>query len=172
MRPRSEQAPHIDAPHLSARAGCEAVLRSVPQSFGIESASLIYAADATTLPSLPLRTGARVMGLMTLRQHFPPSREMHGVAWRAMVRHQGHGSDRLAPPEARRVAQGAWAFQVNTATARKRPPEACAVLRAMQERREAMALGALPEVPGCPQAPPANDQAAARCEPAVFESGP
>lgn len=135
---------HIEGPNVSAQAECERVLRSVPQWFGIEPALMMYAADTTTKPTFLLRDGPRVIGFMTLAQHFPHAWEMHCVAVHAQARNQGHGSTLLAHAEAWLVAQGALLFQVKTVAARNRPPEPYAETRAFYDKRGFMPLEVFP----------------------------
>ena len=81
----------IVGPTLAAVAPCEAVLRSLPDWFGIEDALLMYARDTATLPTFALaddaagaehadtadNTAPRIIGFVSLQQHFPAAWEVH-----------------------------------------------------------------------------------------------
>ena len=58
-------------PSVDRTTDCEAILRSLPQWFGIERALLMYARDSSTMPTFALQDGSELMGFLTLREHFP-----------------------------------------------------------------------------------------------------
>ena len=70
-----------DGPRL-----CEPVLRSVPEWFGIESATLKYIADTARMPTWVAMVDGlaaserRAAGFITINRHFPESAEVHCIA--------------------------------------------------------------------------------------------
>jgi GNAT superfamily N-acetyltransferase len=104
-------------PSVDRTTDCEAILRSLPQWFGIERALLMYARDSSTMPTFALQDGSELMGFLTLREHFPEAWEVHCIAVRAASRRQGHGSQLLAHAEAWLVKRGVRFLQVKTVAA-------------------------------------------------------
>lgn len=113
----------IIGPDLDRADDCEAVLRSLPMWFGIERALLMYARDSATLPTFALEEDSRLIGFLTLREHFPEAWDIHCVAVRAEARGQGHGSRLLAHAEAWLVQRGVRFLQVKTVAATSPSPE-------------------------------------------------
>ena len=89
----------IIGPSLSAVAECEAVLRSLPLWFGIEESLLMYAKDSERLPTFAVSEAGRIVGFLSLMQHFPTAWEIHCVAIHAQSRNQGYGKALLARAE-------------------------------------------------------------------------
>ncbi len=67
-------------PVLHRETEIEAVLRSLPQWFGVESALLMHVADSATRPTLAVESAGAVVGFLTLARHFPLSWEVHCMA--------------------------------------------------------------------------------------------
>jgi len=86
-------------PELQLESQCEAVLRSLPEWFGIEKALCMYAADTAFL---------------SLMQHFADSWEIHCVAVHSSARNRGHGKALLRHSERWFVEQGVKFLQVKT----------------------------------------------------------
>jgi len=107
----------IIGPALDRAGDCEAVLRSLPMWFGIEPALLKYVRDSTVMPTFALAEGPRLVGFLTLREHFPEAWDIHCVAIRADARGQGHGSRLLAHAEAWLLERGVRFLQVKTVAA-------------------------------------------------------
>ena len=107
----------IIGPELDRADDCESVLRSLPMWFGIERALLMYARDSATLPTFALCDGHRLVGFLTLREHFPDAWDIHCVAVRADARGLGHGSRLLAHAEAWLKGRGVRFLQVKTVAA-------------------------------------------------------
>ena len=104
----------VIGPHLQKQDQCEAVLRSLPPWFGIEEALLMYARDSGANPTFALEADGRMVGFITLHQHFPSAWEVHCMAIAAEARNSGHGSRILAHAEDWLRAQGARYLQVKT----------------------------------------------------------
>jgi hypothetical protein len=65
-----QTSPRIVGPDLDAKDQCEAILRSVPQWFGIEEALVRYVSDTTALPTFAVQGGEQLEAFLTLREHF------------------------------------------------------------------------------------------------------
>jgi len=105
---------NIVGPHLQCQAECEAVLRSLPMWFGIEDALIMYARDSGTLPTFALVEQSRVVGFVTLLEHFAESWEVHCMAVEAQARNAGHGTQLLLHAENWLRSKGARFLQVKT----------------------------------------------------------
>ena len=114
---------HIIGPHLQRESDCEAVLRTLPGWFGIARALMMYVADTTRLPTFALEQDARLMGFLTLREHFPKSWEVHCMAIAADVRGKGLGSRLLAHSEEWLRERGVEFLQVKTVAATSKSAE-------------------------------------------------
>jgi len=55
----------------------EPILRSLPEWFGIEKATLQYIKDADKMPTMLVRDGDEVIGFLTIHMHFPETAEIH-----------------------------------------------------------------------------------------------
>jgi GNAT superfamily N-acetyltransferase len=107
----------IIGPSLSAEAKCEEILRSLPLWFGIEESLLMYAKDSGRLPSFAVLEAGRIVGFLSLMQHFPTAWEIHCVAIHAQSRNQGYGKALLSHAERWLVEQGVSLLQVKTIAA-------------------------------------------------------
>src|SRR5512134_104788 len=111
----------IVGPKLDAKGQCEAILRSVPQWFGIEEALVRYVSDTAELPTFAIQSGERLEAFLTLREHFPKAWEVHCMAVRADARRQGHGRTLMAHAEDWLVNRGVDVLQVKTVALKKTP---------------------------------------------------
>lgn len=136
---------HIIGPSLKRAPECEAVLRSLPLWFGIEHALLAYVDATTTMPTFALEESQRIVGFLTLREHFPAAWEIHCMAIAADARGKGHGSALLAHAEAWLVEQGGEFLQVKTVAATSSSPE-YAQTRKFYEARGFTPLEIFPEL--------------------------
>ena len=114
---------HIIGPALNARAPCEDVLRSLPQWFGIEEALVMYADDTLRLPTFAAVEGERIVGFVSLLEHFPNAWEIHCIAVHAASRNAGCGRALVAHAESWLIAKNVSVLQVKTVAARS-PSEA------------------------------------------------
>jgi GNAT superfamily N-acetyltransferase len=128
----------IVGPSLSAEAECEDILRSLPLWFGIEESLLMYAKDSGELPTFAVTEAGRIVGFLSLRQHFPTAWEIHCVAIHAQSRNQGYGKALLAHAERWLFEQGVSLLQVKTIAA----TSACASYA--KTRKFYLRLGFLP----------------------------
>lgn len=111
----------IVGPDLDARDQCEAILRSVPQWFGIEQALVHYVDDTAVLPTFAIQAGGLLQAFLTLREHFPKAWEVHCMAVRAEARRKGHGKALMQHAENWLVARGVEVLQVKTVAQKNVP---------------------------------------------------
>jgi len=116
-------SPRIVGPDLDARDQCEAILRSIPQWFGIEEALVRYVSDTAVLPTFAVQCGERLDAFLSLREHFPKAWEVHCMAVRAEARRKGYGKALMTHAENWLVARGVDVLQVKT-VAKKSTPSA------------------------------------------------
>jgi GNAT superfamily N-acetyltransferase len=108
---------HIVGPSLDARAECEQVLRSLPMWFGIEEALQMYANDTLTHPTFAATEGEKVVGFVSLKEHFAQAWEIHCMAVHAASRNAGIGRVLVAHVEAWLAAKNVTLLQVKTVAA-------------------------------------------------------
>jgi GNAT superfamily N-acetyltransferase len=104
----------IIGPQVQQAAQCEAVLRSLPDWFGIEAALVRYAADSAILPTFATVGPAGLNGFLTLREHFAEAWEVHCIAIHASVRNHGLGRRLLLHAEDWLRRRGVQLLQVKT----------------------------------------------------------
>lgn len=129
---------NIVGPGIQREPEVEAVLRSLPDWFGIEKALLMYVADSAARPTFGAEVDGRLIGFLTLSKHFASSWEIHCMAVSARHRNQKVGTALLAVAEQHARAQGARFLQVKT-VAEASPSPAYA-----QTRRFYLARGFVP----------------------------
>lgn len=135
----------IVGPDLKRASECEAILRSLPMWFGIEPALLMYVRDSAELPTFGLAEEGRLIGFLTLQEHFPHAWEIHCIAISAAARGQGHGSRLLAHAESWLVDRGVRFLQVKTVAATG-PSLEYAETRKFYERRAFVPIEIFPEL--------------------------
>lgn len=104
----------IIGPQLQRTTEVEAVLRTLPGWFGIEDSLLMYVEDTTKLPTFALEDEGRVIGFLTLMEHFPTSWEIHCMAVSMDFRGKHLGARLLAHCESWLRARGVKFLQVKT----------------------------------------------------------
>lgn len=104
----------IIGPSLQRESECEAVLRSLPKWFGIEESLVMYARDSGQLPTFAVEQEARIIGFLSLQEHFPVSWEVHCIAIAAEARNKGLGTLLLAHAERWLVERGVRFLQIKT----------------------------------------------------------
>jgi ribosomal protein S18 acetylase RimI-like enzyme len=136
---------HIEGPKDNVQAACEAILRSVPEWFGIEESLVQYVRDTATLPTFVLHEADRIIGFLTLREHFPQAWEIHCVAVHADARGKGHGKQLLKHVEHWLAERGARFLQVKTIAATSANPH-YALTRGFYERQGFTSIEVFPEL--------------------------
>jgi GNAT superfamily N-acetyltransferase len=132
-------------PHLQRAPECEAILRTLPMWFGIEHALRMYVEDTTRLPTFAFEDGERLVGFLTLREHFSTAWEVHCMAIEANARGRGLGSTLLAHSEKWLSERGVEFLQVKTVAATSSSPE-YAQTRKFYEARGFTPLEIFPEL--------------------------
>lgn len=102
---------------LGEQHECEAVLRSLPDWFGIDESLLQYVADAGDIAkfqtTFAIESG-RAIGFITIRRHFPESAEVHCFAVRPELHRRGVGRALLSWVECILRGVGTRFLQVKT----------------------------------------------------------
>ena len=101
-------------PSIRRAPECEAVLRSLPQWFGIEDALQMYVRDSENLPTFALEEAGQLVAFLSLREHFPQAWEVHCIAVSASHRGMGLGSRLLGHAEDWLASQGVRFLQIKT----------------------------------------------------------
>jgi GNAT superfamily N-acetyltransferase len=114
---------NIVGPQLHRASECEAVLRTLPGWFGIEHALVMYRDDTAKMPTFALEQDGRVIGFLTLREHFPTAWEVHCTAIEAPARGKNLGSRLLEHSEDWLRMRGVEFLQVKTVAATNKSPE-------------------------------------------------
>src|SRR5687767_4872514 len=134
----------ITGPTRGRRADCEAVLRSLPEWFGVESSLLDYAQSAETMPTFLARVApetrhvdahqadarpadadddvGEVVGFLTIKRHFPSSAEVYAIAVHREHRGRGVGGSLLVAAERWLRGAGVRLLQVKTLSASRPCP--------------------------------------------------
>ena len=107
----------IIGPNLQQPTEFEAVLRSLPGWFGIENALLEYVEDTTRWPTFAIEIEGRIVGFLTLREHFPASWEIHCMAIAMDFRGRHLGTQLLEHCEKWLTERGVKFLQVKTVAA-------------------------------------------------------
>ncbi|MEM9807377.1 MAG: GNAT family N-acetyltransferase [Cyanobacteria bacterium P01_D01_bin.56] len=104
-------------PVLHRELECEAVLRSLPKWFGIEESLQTYARDSGKLPTFAIEQETKIVGFISLREHFSECWEVHCIAVISSERNKGIGTRLLKHSEQWLYAQGIKFLQVKTVAA-------------------------------------------------------
>jgi GNAT superfamily N-acetyltransferase len=119
----NEIAVNIIGPIVDRQPEIERILRSLPRWFGIEDALLKYVADSATQPTFAAEVDGRLVGFITLTQHFPEAWEVHCIAVAADARNGGIGTILLRRAERYAAERGARFLQVKTVAQTAPSPE-------------------------------------------------
>jgi GNAT superfamily N-acetyltransferase len=136
---------HIVGPSLQRAPECQAILRTLPKWFGIEDSLLMYVADTVKWPTFAVESAERLIGFLTLREHFPAAWEVHCMAIEASARGQGLGTLLLDHSEKWLAARGVQFLQVKTVAATSSSTE-YAQTRKFYEARGFTPLEVFPEL--------------------------
>lgn len=103
------QASPSEAPGL-----CAPILRSVPEWFGIESATLKYIEETGLLPTWIAFDGGEAVGFVTVKKHFPQAADVHCIAVRKPHHGRGVGTALIRHVEEVLRSEGVRFLQVKT----------------------------------------------------------
>lgn len=106
--------PEIEGPRTIAASAAEAILRQLPQWFGIESALLAYANEAEDLPNFAATLNGEIIGFVSLREHNPVTLEITCIAIAPDWHRRGVGTRLCAAAEAWWSERGGRLVQVKT----------------------------------------------------------
>jgi GNAT superfamily N-acetyltransferase len=104
----------VTGPHLEKSAECTAILRCLPEWFGIEEAILQYSSEIRHQPTFLAETSEIVAGFLNLKQHNPYTIEIHVMGIRPEFHRKGIGQALLDEAEKWAKSQGAEYMQVKT----------------------------------------------------------
>ena len=93
---------------------CEAILRALPEWFGIEAAIREYAREAATLPMLAVSDAVGAAGFLSLKRHGYHAAELYVLGVRPDFHGRGIGTALVAAAEERLRADGVEYLQVKT----------------------------------------------------------
>jgi GNAT superfamily N-acetyltransferase len=136
--------PRVRGPLRAQGAACEAVLRALPDWFGIEESIREYVRDVDDLPTFVAVDGERVVGLLALTLHSSQAAEIHVMGVLADRHRGGVGRALVAAAENWLREQGAGYLTVKTLSATV-PDPSYAATRAFYA---AMGFVPLMELPG------------------------
>jgi GNAT superfamily N-acetyltransferase len=106
--------PEIAGPVQVPENAARAVLRQLPQWFGIESALLEYARQAELLSNFMATVDGALVGFLTMREHNPATLEISCIAVAPALHGQGVGSRLCEAAETWWSARGGKLMQVKT----------------------------------------------------------
>ena len=112
----------IIGPAIQREPECEAILRSLPQWFGIEESVVSYVRDTGLMPTFGVEGSDGLVGFITLLEHFPESWEVHCIAVSAGARGTGVGTMLLDHAERWLAQRGAKFLQIKTIAQEKGDP--------------------------------------------------
>lgn len=107
-------AARIDGPAPLDPARAEAILRSLPEWFGLEQPLLEYASDAAHLPTFAAMVNETAVAFASLRPHFAETAEISCIAVERAHHCAGLGSRLVEAAEQWWRAQGGRLLQVKT----------------------------------------------------------
>ena len=122
----------INPPSLGLSSRCEPILRSLPDWFGIEEDIRNYLAEIERLPTFLALDGAKVLGFLTLKQHFAQSAEILIMGCLPKVHRQGIGRELVEAAEDWLLDQGVEYLHVKTLSP-SRPDPGYEVTRAFYQ---------------------------------------
>lgn len=118
----------IQGPSFEKSELCEPVLRSLPEWFGLEDANQHYLEAIDQLPTFLALDHTRVVGFLTLKQHYPKSAEVYVTGVQPLYHRRGLGRALLFAAEKYLREQGVEFLQVKTLS-ESRPDEGYAKTR-------------------------------------------
>ncbi|MCK5132153.1 MAG: GNAT family N-acetyltransferase [Candidatus Sabulitectum sp.] len=104
----------IRAAELRLGSQCEAVLRDLPEWFGIESALRAYVNKVDYLPTYTAVIEERIIGFLSVERHYSESAEIHVMGILPEFHRMGIGRALQREAELDLVAQGVKFLQVKT----------------------------------------------------------
>jgi GNAT superfamily N-acetyltransferase len=109
-----EAGVEIRAFRAADEAACEAILRGLPEWFGIEESLVQYVRDLSVYETFLAWEGDRLAGFLALREHGPWSAEIHVMAVHRDRHRRGIGASLVEEAERRLRQRGHEYLQVKT----------------------------------------------------------
>ena len=104
----------VQGPFLEQALICEPILRSLPEWFGIEEATVQYAKDVDAFPTLIALVYNKAVGFLTLKEHNAYAAEIHVMGVRPQFHRQGVGRALMVAAERALCERGIAYLQVKT----------------------------------------------------------
>ncbi|MBN2149661.1 MAG: GNAT family N-acetyltransferase [Anaerolineales bacterium] len=108
----------VEGPCTGRSEDCAAILRLLPEWFGIEQATQQYIQDSAVLPTFLASQDGLVLGFLTLRLHTPYAAEIHVMGVRPEAHGKGVGRALLQAAEQHLRSLGVEYLQVKTLSQR------------------------------------------------------
>jgi ribosomal protein S18 acetylase RimI-like enzyme len=112
----------IIGPCCDQSTACVAILRALPQWFGMEQSIINYGVDFTRLPTFVAQEATEVVGFLTLKVHTAHAAEIWVMGVRPEYHRRGIGTALLVASEQYLRQQGVEYLQVKTISARDSSP--------------------------------------------------
>ena len=106
-----------DQPGPEFASKCEALMRALPEWFGIESALMDYVRDIAEMPTWLWVEGESIQGFLTIKRHFQTAAEIHVMAVSPDAHRTGIGRKLLNACEQFLREEGCQFLQVKTLSA-------------------------------------------------------
>ena len=104
----------IEGPLLGQSSACMPILRALPEWFGQEAGLLEYEKQIDGLPTFLASADSRVIGFLSLKQHYPHSAEVYVMGVRPEAQHSGIGRALVEQAETHAHSLGIEYLQVKT----------------------------------------------------------
>ncbi len=105
----------VTGPEMGQGAACEAILKQLPDWFGIESAVAQYGKDINMLPTWTARADdGQLLGFVTIKKHGDFTAEVYVMGVRPETHHKGIGRALLARAESALQGEKVEYLQVKT----------------------------------------------------------
>jgi len=107
--------PEVEGPLVGQSALCSPILDSLPRWFGMPEANAQYIRDVEVLPTFLARDDdGKLVGFLTVKQHYPESAEILVMGVRQTHHRQGAGRALVEGAEAWLRSEGTRFLQVKT----------------------------------------------------------
>jgi GNAT superfamily N-acetyltransferase len=104
----------VEGPLLGQSALCAPILEALPEWFGIPEANAQYVRDIELLPTFLARDGDKLLGFLTIKQHYPESAEVLVMGVRPDRHRSGTGQALMEASETWLRAEHVTFLQVKT----------------------------------------------------------
>lgn len=112
----------ITGPCLEQSTACVAILRALPQWFGMEQSIINYGIEIAQLPTFVAQQDTEMIGFLTVKVHNPYAAELYVMGVRPEHHRRGIGKALILAAERYLQQQGIEYLQVKTISARDESP--------------------------------------------------